>query len=82
MAVVFRAARELVDGDLIEMRELPFRTAREAIGYTAADGDERVRIGSPDGPHTDLGDGRILLHTSRGSYDVLADLDFVVLGAS
>lgn len=76
----FKAARELVDGDLIELRDLPFRYASEAKGYRAEDGDRLVRVGSERGPHTLLGSGRLTLHTDVGDYDVVADLDFVLMG--
>ncbi len=73
-------ACELVDGDLIELRELPFRHPREAIGYRAADGDQLVRVGSDRGPHTPLSNGRLMLHTNVGDYDIAADLDFLLMG--
>ena len=78
MAITFTLARDLVDGDLIELSELPFRYTSEARGYTVAAGDQLVRIGSNRGPHTNLGGGRITLHTDHGDWDVNADLDFVV----
>ena len=52
----FKAARDLVDGDLIESRELPFRYPSEAEGYRSVAGDRLVRVGSEQGPHTPLGD--------------------------
>jgi hypothetical protein len=76
----FKAARELVDGDLIELRELPFRYTSEAKGYRSEDGDQLVRVGSERGPHTLLGSGRLTLHTDVGDYDVVADLDFLLMG--
>lgn len=80
MAVTFKAARDLEDGDLIELRELPFRYTSEAVGYKAADGEKLVRVGSDRGPHTVLTNGKIILHTDHGDWDVNADLDFILMG--
>lgn len=80
MTVTFKAARDLVNGDLIELRDLPFRYTSEARGYTASDGDQLVRVGSDCGPHTVHPDGTFTLHTDRGDWDVDADLDFVLMG--
>lgn len=76
----FKAARELLDGDLIELRDLPFRYTSEAKDYRPEDGDKLVRVGSDRGPHTPLGSGRLTLHTDVGDYDVAADLDFLLMG--
>ena len=76
-----KPARDLADGDLIKLRELPFRHVTEAVGYTAAEGDQMVRIGSGRGPHTVCGSGRIVLHTDHGDWEVAADLDFAVEGS-
>lgn len=78
----FKAARDLVDGDLIELRDLPFRHVSEAATYRSADGDRLVRVGSDRGPHTPMGSGRLTLHTDAGDWDVAADLEFLLMGAS
>lgn len=76
------AARDLADGDLIDLSQIPESAYVIQIGDKAAN-DEfgYARVGSESGPHERRGNGLLWLHTDQGTVEVAEDWVFEIHGS-